>query len=47
MFNCKTMLKNISKGQSSIPLKYILAGLENDYNSLKPRIRLMYIEPKN
>lgn len=40
------MLSNISKGQSSIPLKYILAGLEADFSSMRSDIRLMYVEPK-
>ena len=46
MLNCKSMLKNISVGQSAIPLKYLLAGLEEEYTKLKPLIQLMYIEPK-
>jgi len=47
MLNCKSMLKNISKGQSSIPLKYLIAGLENDFASLRNSIRLMYIDKKD
>lgn len=47
MLNCKSMLKNISKGQSSIPLKYLIAGLENDFASLRHSIRLMYIDSKD
>ena len=35
MLDCKSMLKNISKGQSSIPLKYLIAGLEYDFQSLR------------
>ena len=38
------MLQNISKGQSGIPLRYLLAGLEGDYNGLKHSIRLMYVK---
>lgn len=38
------MLKNISKGQSSIPLKYLIAGLENDFSSMRNTIRLMYVD---
>ena len=45
MLTCKTMLQNISKGQSSIPLRYILVGLESDYAKLKPNIHLLYIKP--
>ena len=44
MLTCKTMLQNISKGQSGIPLRYLLAGLEGDYNELKHTIRLMYVK---
>ena len=44
MINCKKMLENISKGQSSIPLRYILIGLENDYSELKNDIILNYID---
>ena len=44
MLNTKTMLQNVSKGQSSIPLRYILQGLEADYNSLKDNIHIAYIK---
>lgn len=47
MLNAKTMLTNISKGQSSIPLRYIIKGLEEDYNNLKSMIRINYIENQN
>jgi len=40
------MLKNISMGQSAIPLKYIIAGLEQDFAQLRPSIRLMFIDQK-
>jgi hypothetical protein len=40
------MLSNISKGQSSIPLKYLLAGLEEEFSSMRSNIRLMFVEPK-
>ena len=43
MLNTKTMLQNISRGQSSIPLRYILQGLESDYNDLKPGIHIAYV----
>lgn len=43
MLNTKTMLQNISKGQSSIPLRYIIQGLESDYNSLKSNIYIIYV----
>ena len=43
MLTCKTMLQNISKGQSSIPLRYILVGLESDYNQLKNKIHLVCV----
>lgn len=43
MLNTKTMLQNISKGQSSIPLRYIIQGLENDYNVLKSEIQIKYV----
>lgn len=43
MLNTKTMLQNISKGQSSIPLRYIITGLENDYNSIKNDIHIEYV----
>jgi len=46
MLTCKTMLKNISTGQSAIPLKYLLAGLEKDFSELRSDIQLMYLEPK-
>lgn len=46
MLNGKSMLRNISKGQSSIPLRYIIAGLEEDYAKLKNTIRIMFVEPK-
>lgn len=44
MLTCKTMLQNISKGQSSIPLRYILVGLESDYAKLKSDIHLIHIK---
>ena len=44
MLTCKTMLQNISKGQSSIPLRYIVIGLENDYKLMKNHITLMYVK---
>lgn len=47
MLNCKSMLRNISKGQSSIPLKYLIAGLENDFASMRNSIRLMFIDSKD
>lgn len=47
MLNAKTMLTNISKGQSSIPLRYIISGLESDYMNLKNSIRLVCIENQN
>lgn len=43
MLDTKTMLNNISKGQSAIPLKYIIAGLENEYNNLKNTTILDYV----
>ena len=43
MLNTKTMLQNVSKGQSSIPLRYIIQGLENDYNTLKSNIHIAYV----
>jgi len=45
MLTCKTMLQNISKGQSSIPLRYILTGLEADFNQMKNSIHLVCIKP--
>lgn len=47
MLNTKTMLQNISKGQSSIPLRYILQGLEADYNSLKDNIHIAYVNKQS
>lgn len=47
MLNAKTMLTNISKGQSSIPLRYIISGLEADYNNLKGSIRIAYAGNQN
>lgn len=44
MLNAKTMMTNISKGQSSIPLRYIINGLESDYNILKNNIRIVYVD---
>ena len=44
MLTCKNMLQNISKGQSAIPLKYIIIGLENDYKLMKNHITLMYVK---
>lgn len=41
------MLKNISKGQSSIPLRYLIAGLEQDFSQIRHSIRLMYIDSKD
>ena len=43
MLNTKTMLQNISKGQSSIPLRYIIQGLEGDYNTLKTNIHIAHV----
>ena len=37
------MLQNISKGQSSIPLRYIIQGLEGDYNTLKTNIHIAHV----
>ena len=47
MLNAKTMLTNISKGQSSIPLRYIISGLESDYNQLRNNIHINYVENTN
>lgn len=47
MLNTKTMLSNISKGQSAIPLKYIVAGLEQEYNILKNTTILSYVDNSN
>lgn len=44
MLTCKNMLQNISKGQSAIPLKYLIIGLENDYKLMKNHITLMYVK---
>lgn len=44
MLNAKTMLTNISKGQSSIPLRYIIKGLEADYNQMRNNIKISYVD---
>lgn len=43
MLNAKTMLTNISKGQSSIPLRYLIQGLENDYMNLRSMIQIYHV----
>lgn len=44
MLNAKTMLDNISKGQSAIPLRYLIAGLEQDFNQLRNQTQLVFID---
>lgn len=43
MLNTKSMLSNISKGQSAINMKYILQGLEAYYQSIKAQIQPKYV----
>lgn len=43
MLNTKTMLTNISKGQSSIPLRYLIQGLENEYDQMKNKIHIVFV----
>lgn len=44
MFSISQLFKNISKGQSGIPTRYIFQQLENIAAKLQPRIKLLKVE---
>lgn len=35
MLDTKSMLSNLSKGQSALPMKYLISALENEFNKLR------------
>jgi len=42
MITVNEVMRNIGKGQSSIGVKYIIKALEEFYNKIRPKIRVMY-----
>lgn len=45
LITVRELISNISKGQSSLGIKYILAGLDQYYDSIKNDMKITHVKP--
>jgi len=43
MITIRRLVQNISKGQAGVSIKYIIKGLDAQYNDIKSRIKLVHV----